>query len=197
MNLTVPDADDGPILNVGCFDILGAWSASTFEKVDYFGFVLPNRLQIISCKLNNRNQSELRWRASSRARIANLRRDSARRSYRSMASNFLVSCDRIVANLYGPCGVEFTIRSTVASDRSGAFFCRRRPKRATFFRMFARIHNKGRPMCGTAIDGGHFARGANRSLRRRIGAPAVGFACWRAGRRSPVQAFPPLRIMLD
>ena len=32
-----------------------------------------------------------------------------------------------------------------------------------------------RPMCGTAIDGGHFARGANRSLPRRLGAPALGF----------------------
>jgi hypothetical protein len=40
----------------------------------------------------------------SKARIANLRRDSARRSYRSMAGSS--SCARIIANFCGPSGVE-------------------------------------------------------------------------------------------
>jgi hypothetical protein len=49
-------------------------------------------------------QSLDRRRASSKARMAEFPRDSARRSWRSIASNCFVSCDRIVANLEGPCG---------------------------------------------------------------------------------------------
>src|SRR5262252_7184432 len=48
----------------------------------------------------------VRARAASKARMANLRRDSARRSYRSIASNFFASPDRMVASLSGPCGSQ-------------------------------------------------------------------------------------------
>jgi hypothetical protein len=88
---------------------------SAFEKIDYFGFVLP-KSRLIRSKVEIRcscNQTEC-CRASSKARMANLRRDKARRSYRSMASNCLASCNRIVANLAGPsCAVvrNFSIKS--------------------------------------------------------------------------------------
>ena len=172
-------------------------SAVAFKTIEDFGFVLPKCPTTINCAVQLLLSSEVRRRASSKARTANLRRDSARRSYRSIASSCLVSCDKIVANLYGPCGVELTICSTVASGRSGAFFCRIKRRRAAFSACLLGIHNEGRPRCGTAIDGGHFARGANRSLPRRLGAPALGFARSRPGRRSPAQAFPPPLTMLD
>ena len=57
--------------------------------------------QTMRC-INNFCNHNSRRRASSKARIANLRRDRARRSYRSSASNCLASCDRIVANFCGP-----------------------------------------------------------------------------------------------
>jgi len=77
-----------------------------------------------------------RRRASSKARTANLRRDSARRSYRSIASNFFASPDRIVASLSGPCGVEVA-NSRVSIDISGGLGRRRARRSFTFIRMFA------------------------------------------------------------
>jgi hypothetical protein len=64
----------------------------------HFGFVLLD-LQLTSELLINCNQ---RRRASSRAQIARFRRETARRSYRSIASNSLVACDRIDASFCGP-----------------------------------------------------------------------------------------------
>jgi hypothetical protein len=61
-------------------------------------------LKVVS--ISSCNQTERR-RVSSKARMANLRRDSARRSYRSKATNRFVSSEIIVASLAGPSGVLF------------------------------------------------------------------------------------------
>ena len=66
--------------------------------------------------------------------MANLRRDSARRSYRSMACICFVSCDRIVANFCGPCGVEVRNFAKAAIGMSGAFGRRSLRMTATFIR---------------------------------------------------------------
>src|SRR5215471_454213 len=76
----------------------------------------------------------VRARAASKARMANLRRDSARRSYRSIASNFFASPDRMVASLSGPCGVA---NSRASIDMSGELGRRRARRSFTFIRMFA------------------------------------------------------------
>jgi hypothetical protein len=78
-------------------------------------------------------------RAKSKARIANLRRESARRSYRSMADSCRTSSDRIVANFCGPCGVEVTNATTAPNGTSGGFFPSRRQSIATFSRVSARL----------------------------------------------------------
>ena len=46
--------------------------------------------------------------APSKSRIANFRRDSARRSYRSKARSCFISCTRMSENFSGPCGVAVT-----------------------------------------------------------------------------------------
>jgi tRNA(fMet)-specific endonuclease VapC len=71
-------------------------------------------------------------RASSRRRIANLRREIARRSYRSKANNRFFSCEMMVASFSGPSGVELTIFTKYSAGISGAFGCRRLHKALTF-----------------------------------------------------------------
>jgi hypothetical protein len=52
---------------------------AAFENINYFGFVLPNMLLLVVL-LGNCNHLRLWLRRSSNGRMANLRRDSARRS---------------------------------------------------------------------------------------------------------------------
>jgi hypothetical protein len=112
-------------------------ASMALEKIKYFGFVLPNTQLLVDFE-DYFNLYDGGRRTSSKARIARLRRSRARRSYRSMASNCLASCDRIVANFCGPSGVEVTNFTRAATGMSGAFHRRRLRMTATFFRTFAR-----------------------------------------------------------
>jgi len=76
--------------------------------------------------------------APAQARIANLRRDRTRRSYRSIARNCLTFCDRIVASFCGPSGIEVTKFTTASIGMSGAFGRSMLPKTRIFSRVFAR-----------------------------------------------------------
>ena len=97
--------------------------------------------------------------------MANLRRASARRSYRSMASNRFVSFDRTVANLAGPSSAvvrKFSMKAGSGPSASlGVSNC---SMSLTFNRVSARDYNgNGRPTRRKGIAGAHNVCGANRS----------------------------------
>jgi hypothetical protein len=93
-----------------------AQSGRLIENIGYFGFVLPKSrsLPIVVTSANCNHLREGR-RAKSKARIVNLRRESARRSYRSKADSRGTSWERIVAGV--------VVRSICASATRRASSC--------------------------------------------------------------------------
>jgi hypothetical protein len=127
-----------PVIRLGSDAASGVRLTRTIEIIDYFGFVLP-KFGRYNYKFTNQllQSTRPRRRASSISRIANLRRERARRSYRSIARNCFAFCDKIVASSCGPSGVEATKFTWPSIGRSGAFGRSRLFKTRTFSRMFA------------------------------------------------------------
>ena len=131
--------------------------------------------------------------------MANLRRDSARRSYRSMVTNRFVSSERTVANLAGPSGVLFRYFSMKAGTGiSVSLRVRSCLMTLNFPRCLLRfIIVRVSPTHCKGVDGAHNARGANRSALRRRGVRVLGFRRWPLARQFRGQALQPLRIAQD
>jgi hypothetical protein len=112
--------------------------------------------------------------ASSKVRMANLRGDSAGRSYRSM-----------VTSVSSPPTESWRAWPALPA------WCSESPQ------CLLDTHNEGSPTHRKEVDGAHNARGANRSALRRLGVRVLGCRPWPQARQFRRQALQPLRIVPD